>query len=114
MKSKLFGAACLLAGATLPAAADTIYLEGGVMTYDAFEASVPHEDLETCPENYDPDQVFCRLTVAGGALNIFVFSYDGDQPLLAIQRVLPDIATGASEGSEGGAPAPAPSFNDGD
>lgn len=65
--------------------AGTEYLEGGVFTYAVFEAAVPHADLENCPAQFDPDAVFCRITLAAGMANIFVFAHDGDQPLLAVK-----------------------------
>lgn len=61
------------------------YLEGGVFTYDVFEQSVDHVDLENCPAEFDPEAVFCRMTLASEMANVFVFSFDGDQPLLAIK-----------------------------
>ena len=61
------------------------YLEGGVFTYEVFEASVAHVDLEGCPAEFDPEVVFCRMTLNNEMANVFVFSYDGDQPLLAVK-----------------------------
>ena len=61
------------------------YLEGGAFTYDVFEQSVDHVDLENCPAEFDPDTVFCRMTLASEMANIFVFSFDGEQPLLAVK-----------------------------
>lgn len=65
----------------------TSYLEKGVFTYDVFEASVAHTDLAECPVEFDPDVVFCRLAKTETQANIFVFSYDGEMPLLAIKHV---------------------------
>ena len=87
-------AAALLALAAAPALASgpgekhadgTAYLEGGALTYAVFEAAVEHADLEGCPAEFDPEAVFCRLTVASDQAHVFVFSYDGDQPLLAVK-----------------------------
>jgi len=61
------------------------YLDGGVFTYEVFEQSVDHVDLENCPTEFDPDVVFCRMTLASEMANIFVFAFDGDQPLLAVK-----------------------------
>lgn len=63
----------------------TEYLEDGVFSYEVFEAAVEHADLEGCPAQFDPDKVFCRLTLAADLAHVFVFSYNGDQPLLAIK-----------------------------
>lgn len=64
----------------------TDILENGSMTYEVFEASVPHSDLENCPAEYNSDQNFCRLTMAHGQLNVFVFSHEGEQILQAIKH----------------------------
>ena len=64
----------------------TAYLGNGVFTYEVFEASVDHADLENCPAEFDPDAVFCRLTLAAEQAHVFVFSYDADQPLLAVKH----------------------------
>ena len=62
-----------------------MYLENSVFTYEVYEASVTHTDLEGCPVEFDTEQVFCRLTLANDMAHVFVFSYDGDQPLLAVK-----------------------------
>ena len=72
----------LLAGS---AVAETTALTDGVFTYEAFEHSVDHADLETCPEGINDDAFFCRVTLAAEAAHVFVFSYDGDQPLTEIR-----------------------------
>ena len=61
-------------------------LEDGQMTYELFEASIDHADLENCPAQFDPEKVFCRLTVAAEQAHVFVFDYDNDQPLVAVQH----------------------------
>jgi hypothetical protein len=67
------------------AAGSTSHLAAGGMTYDLFERAVLHEDLDVCPVEFDPQEVFCRLTLAGGMAHVFVFAFDGDQPLLAVK-----------------------------
>jgi hypothetical protein len=62
------------------------YLGNGVFSYEVFESSVTHSDLETCPAEFDPDAVFCRLTLANDRANVFVFAFTGDQPLLAVKH----------------------------
>lgn len=64
----------------------TSYLENGVLTYAVFEASIEHVDLEGCPADFDPDANFCRMTLASDLAHVFVFSYEGDQPLLAVKN----------------------------
>lgn len=80
---------CLGTGAIASGPGEThggeAYLKGGVFTYDVFEQSVDHVDLENCPAEFDPEVVFCRMTLASEMANIFVFSFDGDQPLLAVK-----------------------------
>lgn len=63
----------------------TSYLAQGVMTYEIFEASVEHVDLMGCPADFDADANFCRMTLASDLAHVFVFSYDGNQPLLAVK-----------------------------
>ncbi|MBN2907240.1 MAG: hypothetical protein JXJ18_11075 [Rhodobacteraceae bacterium] len=74
-------------------AGETSYLEQGAFTYDVFEASVAHTDLDACPAEFDPDVVFCRLALTETQASVFVFTYEGDMPLLAIKHVaLDDVA----------------------
>lgn len=65
--------------------AGTGYLEDGIFTYEVFEQAVDHVDLESCPAEFDPEVVFCRMTLASEMANVFVFSFDGEQPLLAVK-----------------------------
>lgn len=69
---------------------DTIHVGAARMTHDISEASVPHVDPASCPVQSDPDAVLCRMTLAAEMANIFVFSIDGDQPLLAIKPYAPN------------------------
>ncbi len=60
-------------------------INGGAFTYEVFEYTVEHADLDTCPgEHAANEDVFCRLTLASDAAHVFVFSYDGDQALQAV------------------------------
>lgn len=61
------------------------YLPDGVLTYGVFETAVEHADLDGCPAEFDEDAVFCRLTLSADQAHIFVFSYAGDSPLLAVK-----------------------------
>ncbi|MBN2630888.1 MAG: hypothetical protein JXR75_10165 [Rhodobacteraceae bacterium] len=81
--------ACDADGATA-VAQDVAYLPGGVLTYEVFEAAVTHEDVDTCPAEFDPERVFCRVTLAGGAVHVFVFDLNDDQPLLAVKPLALD------------------------
>lgn len=89
MYHKLIPAVLALATGTSMALADddASATKGLVMNYEVFENTVPHADLETCPEEYADQAVFCRLTMAHDQLNIIVFSEDGDQPMIAVQQV---------------------------
>ena len=55
------------------------------LTYQEFEAAVPHVDLAVCPVPLAAPDRFCRMTSHADQLNVFVFSDQGDQPLLAFQ-----------------------------
>lgn len=87
----LFAAALILAGTGAAASGPgethggVAYLEGGAFIYEVFEQAVDHVDLENCPAEFDPEVVFCRMTLASEMANVFVFSFDGDQPLLAVK-----------------------------
>ena len=63
----------------------TAYLANGQFTYEVFEATVEHADLDGCPADFDPEAVFCRMTIASDLAHVFAFSYNGDQPLLAVK-----------------------------
>ena len=68
-----------------PAAEGTTYLGGAEMTYELFERTIEHVDLESCPPEFDPEAVFCRMTLAAEQAHVFAFSYLGDQPLLVVK-----------------------------
>lgn len=86
-------AATCVAGSALASGAGeghgggTAYLGQSRMTYEIFETAVPHVDLSACPKEFDDNAVFCRLTLAQERAHVFVFSFDGDQPLLAVKSV---------------------------
>lgn len=61
------------------------FLADGAFTYDVFEAAVPHVDLEGCPAQFDPDAVFCRMTLSNDMAHVFVFDLDGAQVLLGVK-----------------------------
>lgn len=61
------------------------YLTAGTMTYELFETAIAHVDVEACPAEFDPEAVFCCMTLANDAAHVFVFAIAGDQPLLAVK-----------------------------
>lgn len=63
-------------------------------TYLDFETAVPHIDLAICPEPLDGPGRFCRLTTNADQLNVFVFSEEGDQPLIAFRSWPSDLLAG--------------------
>jgi len=77
--------AALATDTTTEGTAETVTLDASGFTYALFENTVEHADLATCPEGFDPDEMFCRLTLARDMAHVFVFSLDGDQPLVAVQ-----------------------------
>lgn len=83
--SALCPALSLASGANKHTHEGIVFLPGGGFTYEVFEASIDHADLEDCPVDFDSDANFCRLTLANEQAHVFVFSYDGDQPLLAVK-----------------------------
>lgn len=66
-------------------AADTVEIGEDGLTYPVFESTIEHADLATCPEGFDDEEVFCRLTLASDRAHVFVFTYAGEQPLVAVQ-----------------------------
>ncbi len=56
--------------------------EPSSLTYRQFEAAVPHLDLETCPSSLPQENTFCRATLQHDEIHVFVFSEDGDSPLI--------------------------------
>ena len=52
------------------------------LTYETFEVSIPHVDLENCPDNLAAAEVFCRATLANDQMHVFAFSEKGDSPLV--------------------------------
>ena len=66
----------------------------GVLTYEMFEAAVPHADLADCPAALARDDSFCRLTLAEGALTVWMFRNSGRQDLQALQSFDPEAEGG--------------------
>ncbi|MBP9047030.1 MAG: hypothetical protein WAT35_03215 [Tabrizicola sp.] len=64
------------------------------LTYQEFEAAVPHVDLAVCPVPLAAPDRFCRMTSHADQLNVFVFSEDGDQPLVAFRSWPADLLVG--------------------
>ena len=56
------------------------------LTYQEFEAAVPHVDLAVCPVPLAAPDRFCRMTSHADQLNVFVFSEDGALPISPIRR----------------------------
>jgi hypothetical protein len=49
------------------------------LPYKVFEFAVAHIDLAACPKS-----AFCRATVGGDAVHVFVFAEDGEQCLRSV------------------------------
>jgi hypothetical protein len=78
MLKTLSALACVAALSATPA------MSGDVksLTYADFEPSVTHLDLAKCPSALAAENTFCRLSIGADALHVFVFSEEGDQPLV--------------------------------
>lgn len=50
--------------------------EGG-FTYEQFEVSIPHLDLDTCTPDMPQEGVFCRAALLYDALHVYAFRDDG-------------------------------------
>ncbi len=76
---------CTTAAMTLAAAPLWADATPATMTYEQFEAAVPHMDLENCPEALAQENVFCRATLQHEEIHVFVFSQDGDSPFVGFK-----------------------------
>ena len=76
----LVSAACCLIA--LPAFSQ----EQGRYFYTDFESSVPHIDLEACPDGLATGvaDVICRVTMNDDALHVYVFEAEGDRPFVSV------------------------------
>ena len=68
--------------ASVPALADDQPL---TLTYEIFEVSIPHSDLENCPASLNVKDAFCRLVMHADQFHVYVFAEAGDQPLVAFK-----------------------------
>ena len=82
----------LLLGALMMAPASLV---AEPYSYADFEASVPHIDLETCPEGLPGTEgdVFCRVTMNNDALHVYIFESDGMQAFVALHSHYEDEFT---------------------
>lgn len=55
------------------------------LTYEMFEAAVPHIDLETCPVDLAQKDTFCRASIHHEEIHVFAFSLDGDSPMVGFK-----------------------------
>ncbi len=64
------------------------------LTYDIFEASVAHLDLESCPTGLPQQEVFCRAAFLNDTVHVFAFADDGDSPMVGYAAFdAPDFAS---------------------
>ncbi len=68
--------AALLSATPWAAAADGH--ETCPLSYETYEISVPHTDLETCPAAMDAQGAYCRVSVVAEVATIFAFSEEND------------------------------------
>jgi hypothetical protein len=92
MRPALFAHATLAALLVSPARADGPAAH--VLTYAEFEQSVPHVDMPLCPVELATEDRFCRMTLANDAINVFVFTTEGDSPLVAFRSWPADLMAG--------------------
>jgi hypothetical protein len=74
----------LIAAASCLIAFPVFAQEPGRYVYADFEASVPHIDLETCPEGLAEGDVICRVTMNDDALHVYVFEAGGERPFVSV------------------------------
>jgi len=83
--SRLLIGALALFPVSLPAA-----LAAEPYSYADFEASVPHIDLDTCPEGLAEGDVFCRISLNNDALHVYVFESGGMQEFVSMHTYYED------------------------
>ncbi|EBA16201.1 hypothetical protein RSK20926_20785 [Roseobacter sp. SK209-2-6] len=79
--------ACALGLATLSSASpllasETVQGTPLPLTYEQFEAAVPHIDLETCPAALPQTESFCRASIHHEEIHVFAFSLEGESPMI--------------------------------
>lgn len=96
MRPFLLPALLTLLTAPLSAVAEEATNEAApfALTYEAFETAVPHIDLPACPVELAAPDRFCRLTTHSDSLNVFVFTENGDQPLVALKSWPAELLAG--------------------
>lgn len=53
------------------------------LAYSTFEATIPHIDLEHCPDGETSDKVFCRAKTGYDEIVVYKFSAEGHQCLIS-------------------------------
>ncbi len=48
------------------------------LSYETYEISVPHNDLDACPDSIGLDNAYCRVSVAAETATIYAFSEETD------------------------------------
>lgn len=71
----------LATGFTLAAS----FVQAGEYTYDQFETSVNHINLDKCPAKVTARDVFCRTTFLHDGIHVYVFEKGGN---MAFVRML--------------------------
>ncbi len=87
---KILVLAVLTLGATSALADEA----GQALTYEQFEAAVPHVDLAECPATLAAEDRFCRATLLHDQINVFAFSQDGSQPMVGFGAWAPEGLSG--------------------
>lgn len=75
----------------------------GPFTYELFENSVNHIDLDQCPSQVKSRDVFCRATIQNDGVHIFVFEEAGDRnfiDMLTFDRGEFDVALHAPQAAQ--------------
>ncbi|MEZ5885093.1 MAG: hypothetical protein R3D53_14990 [Paracoccaceae bacterium] len=90
MKAAAFLAALPLA-LPLPAMAEPAPLP---LSYQIFEAAVPHVDMAVCPVDLAAEGQFCRMALLNDEIHVFVFSEEGEQPMIAFHSWPVDLMAG--------------------
>lgn len=65
-------------------------LTAGTYSYNDFEVSVNHIDLEECPDGLADGDVFCRVTMMNDAMHVYVFENEGERLFVSVHTFYED------------------------
>lgn len=68
----------------------TPVVAAGSYSYEDFEVSVNHIDLDECPGGLVEGDVFCRVTMMNDAMHVYVFENAGERLFVSVHTFYED------------------------